>query len=343
MMKALDIARQGAGSRQEERKDALRRLPSVSVIIPARNAEGTIGPTLDALAAQDYAGVIEVIVADGSESPATSEIIRQFYPWVQLIPNPEKTLGAGANRGFDIAAGDVIVRCDAHTVFPPNYVSLAIETLKRTGAANVGGCQKAVGETLFERAVAMAMTTFLGVGDSRHRLGGKEGPSESAFLGVFSRETLDEMGGYDVSLIRNQDYEFNYRLRKKGKTIWFTPELVVEYKPRNTVKGLARQYFDYGRWKSVVIRKHPSSVRLRHLAAPLLVLGFTSGLLLAVAGFTWLLTGLLSAYMLTVLLGSAVVGLCRSDTAAFLLPLVLALMHLSWGVGFFIPPPPPPP
>ena len=311
--------------------------PPVSIIIPARNAEATIMSTLDSVLSQDYAGPIEVIVADGSDTPATSELIRRSYPVVKLMPNPKRTLVPGVNAAFRIATGDIIMRCDAHTTFPPGYVSRAVETLERTGAANVGGRQQAVGDTLFERTVAIAMTTPLGVGDARHRLGGKEGLADTAFLGTFRREVLDEMGGGYINLARNEDYEFNYRLRKRGKTVWFDPGLVVRYLPRSTPWALARQYFNYGRGKSPVIMKHPRSVRLRQLAAPGLVLALVAVAAVALVGFPWLLAALLSAYILTIVAGSAVVGFRRRDAAAVLLPLALATMHLSWGIGFFIP------
>ncbi len=312
--------------------------PRVSVIIPARNAEATIVPTLDSIFAQDYEGPIEVIIADGSETPATSELVRRSHPDVKLIPNPERTRAPGANAAIRAATGDIMVRCDAHTTLPPNYVSRAVETLERTGAANVGGRQLAVGTTLFERTVAMAMTTPLGVGDARHRLGGKEGVYETAFLGVFSRETLDEMGGGYDNRAWNEDYEFNYQLRKRGKMVWFDPELVVDYRPRGTLWALARQYFNYGRGKSATAIKHPGSVLPRQLAAPGLALSLVAGAALALAGFPWLLAALLLAYLPTLAIGAAVVGFRRRDAAAILLPLALATMHLSWGVGFFIPP-----
>ncbi len=316
--------------------------PSVSVIIPARNAKSTIMPTLDSIFAQNYEGQIEVVVADGDDTPYMSETIRESYPDVRVIPNPEKALAPGANAAFRAATGDIMVRCDAHTVFPADYVRRAVETLERTGAANIGGRQLAVGETMFERGVAIAMTTPLGVGDSRHRLGGTEGPSDTAFLGVFRREMLDDMGGGYSNLARNQDYELNYRLRKRGKTVWFDPELVVQYRPRGTLWALIRQYFNAGRGKSLVILKHPGSVRPRHLAAPILTLGLAIGLALTALEFPWLLAALLLAYIPTLLAGSAVVGFRRRDSAAVLLPLILVSMHLSWGIGFFIPPRPQP-
>ena len=319
--------------------------PRVSVIIPARNAEATIISTLDSIFAQDYEGPIEVIVADGSETSAVSELVRRSYPSVKLIPNPGRALVPGANAAFRAATGDIMVRCDAHTTLSPSYVSRAVETLERTGAANVGGRQLAVGTTPFERTVAMAMTTPLGVGDARHRMGGQEGASDTAYLGVFSRKTLEEMGGGYANLAWNEDYEFNYRLRKQGKVVWFDPGLVVNYRPRGTFRTLARQYFNYGRGKSAVVMRHPGSLRPRQLAAPSLVLGLAAGVALALAGFPWLLAALLFAYVPTLAIGTVVEGLQRRDAIALLLPLVLATMHLSWGMGFFFPslPPPPPP
>ncbi len=313
--------------------------PSVSVIIPARNAEATIAEALDSVFSQEYAGSVEVIVADGSDTPATAALIRRQYPAVRVIPNPDQHLGAGVNAALRMATGKIIVRCDAHTRLLPGYVCRVVETLERTGAANVGGRQQVVGTTFFERAVALAMTTPLGSGDARHRLGGTEGPVETAYLGAFWRETLDAVGGLDAAFIRNQDYELNCRLRERGETVWFDPELAVAYRPRSTMRALARQYFDYGRWKRVLLRRHPTSLRARQVAAPLLVLGLVASAFSVLVGAPWTLTaaGPL-AYVFVLTVGSLVVGLCRGAPAALLLPPILATMHLSWGIGFFFPP-----
>ena len=317
-------------------RDACHNLPSVSVIIPARNAEATIVTTLDGVLSQDYAGPVEIIVIDDSDTPVMSEMIRRSYPSVRLLSNPKRGLISGANLGFRMATGDILMRCDAHTTFSPGYMKCAIETLERTGAANVGGRQLAVGTTLFERAVALAMTTLLGVGGARHRLGGAEGPVDTAFLGTFWRETLDELGGgYATTVIRNEDYELNYRMRKQGKIVWFNPELVAEYRPRSTPWALAQQYFNYGRGKSTILWIHPASVRFRHLAAPGLVLALVAGAGVALAGIPWLITAVLFTYALVIVVGSVIVGFRRRDAAAILLPLALVIMHLSWGIGCF--------
>ena len=205
--------------------------PPTSVVIPARNAEATIVATLDSVLSQEYPGPVEVIVADGSDTPATSDLVRRLYPAVKLVSNPERTTGFGINAACTAASGEIILRCDAHAVLPPGYMRRAAETLRRTGAANVGGRQQPVGATFFERAVAIAMTTPLGAGGARYRLGGAEGPVDTVFLGAFRRDALDKAGGVDPALVRNQDYELNWRLREQGETVWFDPELVAAYRP----------------------------------------------------------------------------------------------------------------
>ena len=309
----------------------------MSVLIPVRNAEATIGAAIDSVLSQDYEGSVEVVVADGSDTPATSDLVRRRYPTVTLVPNPEQIITAGIHAAHGAATGEIILRCDAHTVLPPGYVRRAVSTLQRTGAANVGGQQRPVGTTFFGRAVAMAMTTPLGAGGARYRLGGAEGPVDTVFLGAFRRDTLEAVGGVDPTLGGAEDYELNWRLRARGETVWFDPGLVVTYRPRSTLRGLAWQYFNYGRWKRVVARRHPASVLPRHLASPLLLLGLAATPVLAVASPIWAVAAVPLTYALTLTLGSLAVGIRRRSYAALLLPLALATMHLSWGIGFLTP------
>ena len=309
----------------------------VSVIIPTRNSENDLSTAIDSALAQDYPGAIEVIVADGSDNDATADMLRRRYPQVRVVPNPEHTIPAGLNRALKAVTGDIVVRCDTHSVLPPGYVERAVSVLARTGAANVGGRQHAVGTTLFERAVAMATTTFLGVGNARHRLGGPEGPTDTVYLGAWYRNTLESVDGFDLSLLANEDYELNWRLRQNGGVVWFDPALVVDYQPRKNLWGLARQYFGYGRWKSVVLRAHPASLKARQLAPPLLALGLIASAGATLAGVSW--AALLPiVYLLTLLGGALAIGIRRRDIAFALVPLVLATIHLSWGIGIFLPP-----
>ena len=316
-----------------DRRDATAALPRVSVIIPARDAEATILEAIDSVLVQEYAGRLEVIVADGSEGPTTAALVR-LRPDVRLVANPGRTAAAGLAAGLRAARGAVVARCDAHTELPRGYLRRAVETLQRTGAANVGGRQRPVGRTFFERAVGLAMTTRIGAGGARYRLGGPAGPVDTVHLGVFRRTSLDAAGGFDAGLARNEDYELNWRLRARGGTVWFDPALHVVYRPRGSLGRLAAQYYRWGWWKFLVLRRHPASLRGRQLAAPLLVLGLAASLVAALAGRAVLGAALPAAWLLAVAAGSASAGIRRREPAAVLAPLALMTMHLSWGAGF---------
>ena len=255
---------------------ATAALSSVSVLIPARNAEATIGAAIDSVLSQDYKGPVEVIVADGSDTTAVSDLVRRRVPDSETGPQPgtdRRASDYAQRNGWRperSSCGATPIRC-SH----PDTCAARVSTLRRTGAANVGGRQQPVGITFFGRAVAMAMTTPLGAGGRPLPTGrARSGPVDTVFLGAFRREALEAAGGVDPTFVRNQDYELNWRLRARGETVWFDPELVVTYRPRSTLRDLAWQYFNYGRWKRVVARRHPTSLLPRHLASPLLLLGF---------------------------------------------------------------------
>ena len=310
-------------------------LPGVSIVIPARDEEEALPVALASVLGQDYGGAMETIVADGSGGPATADVVRTRFPGVRLVPNPEQHTPAGLNRAVRAASHGIVVRCDARCELPPDYVRQAVASLQRTGAANVGGRQCPIGTTRFTRAVALAMTTPLGAGDARYRIGGEEGPADTVFLGVFRREALEAAGGFDESLHRNQDYELNWRLRERGETVWFDPALAVRYRPRENLRALARQYFDYGWWKRVMLRRHPRSLRWRQLAAPALALGLAASAALAAAGMVRAGAVLPGAYVLTLLSHAGATALGRGGAATLLLPPVLATMHLAWAAGFW--------
>ena len=329
-------------------------MPPVSVIVPARDAEATLPRALESVLAQDYAGGFEVIVADGSQGAGTGALVRRRFPGVRLVPNPGREIACGLNVALRAARHPVIARCDARAVLPQGYLTRAVATLLRTGAANVGGRVNPVGFSFFERAVALATSTPLGAGGARYRIGGAEGPVDTVFPGVFRREAVDAAGGFDESLLRNEDYELNWRLRARGATVWFDPALVVDYRPRGSLRALARQYFDYGRWKRVVLGRHPRSLKLRQAAAPLLLAALAASAALAVAGGVVAAGGLAggaapgtgtllmgaaalcpAGYGLLLTGASAAIGLRRRCAEAVLLPVVAATIHLAWGAGFF--------
>ena len=308
----------------------------VSVVMAVRDEPAQLGAALASVEAQDYAGALEIVVADGSEGPETAELVRTRHPKVRLVANPQRSASAGLNRALAATAHGIVVRCDARAALPPDYVRVAVATLARTGAEAVGGMQRPVGTTPFTRAVALAMTTPLGAGDARYRLGGPEGPADTVWLGVFRRDALEAAGGFDETLARNQDYELNWRLRARGQTVWFTPALGAEYRPRGTLAALARQYFAYGWWKRVVLARHPGSWRWRQLAAPALTAGLAASAALgAAAGAPALAAAPALGYALALSGAALVLAARRKSAPALLLPPVLATMHLAWGAGFW--------
>lgn len=313
----------------------LSHYPSVSVVVPARNAADGLRTTLPAILAQEYAGSIEIVVADGSDTAETAELIRQHFPTVRLVPNPNRTISAGLNRAIAVSTGEVVVRCDSYASLPLGYIQHAVKTLIRTGSANVGGRQYAVGDAFVERAVALGQNIPLGVGCSLYRLGGKDGPTDTVYLGVFRRDVLEAVGKFDSTLLRNEDYVLNWKIRKIGGIVWFDSKLVVKYRPREDIRALVKQYFASGRWKGVVTLRYPESTRPRHIAGPVLTVGLVASAAGVLSGIPLVWAGIFPLTYLLVLLSEAVrVGIRRRDSAAVVLPLVLMVMHLSWGVGF---------
>jgi glycosyltransferase involved in cell wall biosynthesis len=303
-------------------------LPSVSVVIPALDAADKIGNALASIAAQDHNNIIEVIVAAGDDE--TLKAARDLGAIV--VHNRSGRTPDALNLAIGMATGDVVVRCDAQSVLPDTYVSRAVETLLRTGAVNVGGMQVPVGETFWERAIAAAMASPLGAGDARYRTGGKEGPAETVYLGVFDREKLEALGGYDPAFARNQDYELNHRIIESGGIVWFDPELKVRYRPRGSLKDLWTQFFEYGQAKKLFARRHPGSLRWRQLAPPLLVISLLISLLTAFV-WPWALA-VPALYLASVVVGTIIMPR-RLHANLGTIP-SLATMHISWGLGFLI-------
>jgi len=216
-------------------------------------------------------------------------------------------------------------------------VRTAVETMRRTGADNVGGIMAAEGVTPFEQAVARAMTSRLGVGNASFHTGGEEGPADTVYLGVFRRAAIARVGGYDEAFLRAQDWEMNLRIRRTGGLVWFQPALRVSYRPRSRVRDLSRQYFHYGRWRRVVMRRHEGTATPRYLAPPLALVGIAAGTVLALLG-VWPAAVLPGGYLAAVVAGSLVEARGLSPAATLRLPLALATMHLSWGAGFLTSP-----
>lgn len=310
----------------------------VSVILPVLNEELYLAHAVEAILSQDYLGKLEVILAVGPSTDRTQSVadeLRNKDSRVVVVENPSGKTAAGLNLAIKVSKYPVIVRVDGHAEIPHDYISLAVQILEETGAVNVGGVMAASGRTNFERAVALAMRSSLGVGASRFHTGGFAGPVDTVYLGVFKRVALLAVGGFDERFTRAQDWELNYRLRAAGGVVYFDPRLHVTYRPRPNVRALAKQYFEYGRWRHVVIRRHQGTANLRYLAPPFAFLGTAFSILF---GFLlsplWLIPA--SVYLFFLCLASLLIGQSIADYLR--LPWILFTMHMSWGAGYLLSP-----
>jgi succinoglycan biosynthesis protein ExoA len=331
-------------------KVAAKKLPvlkSVSFVMPVLNEETYLRYAVESILTQDFDGPVEVILALGPSTDATNQIAAQLVKEheskhnVVTVENRAGSTSAGLNAGIRAAKHDVIVRVDAHSKLSKNYTKLAVDILNETGAANVGGVMRAVGKTPFQQAVAFAYTSRVGLGGGAFHVGGSAGPADSVYLGVFRKEELLNVGLFDESVIRAQDWELNLRLREAGKVVWFDPRLEVEYHPRSDLQRLARQFFDTGIWRGQLTRQKPNRASLRYFAPPVLVLG-TAACLIAL-DYAYLLhissltVGILplAAYF-ALILSTALKAKNLSWSARNNLMVVLPAMHYSWGAGFIL-------
>ena len=311
--------------------------PSVSIIMPVRNAQKTLDRTLGTILNQSYTNIVEIILAIGPSDDETSVVgneLGKLDPRIQIVENKAGGTACGLNLAAKMATGEYLVRVDSHCLLPYDYVNIAVKKIKETGAGNVGGVQMATGESGFQSAVAAAMTSRFGVGNSKFHYGGAEGPVDTVYLGVFDASLFKELGGFDEKLIRNQDYELNIRIREAGRSVWFTPEMVVKYFPRSNISQLFWQFFQYGSWKRKVIFKHPKSIKLRQLAPPSLVAMIVASVILFVLSSAWYLIPLI-----TYLLVSFAFSILQKNLSFHLrvtLILIFITMHVAWGLGFLL-------
>jgi len=318
------------------------------VLNEERHLEAAIRRVLD----QEYPGELEVIIAVGPSSDRTREIaaaLSAVDPRIRVVDNPAARTPAALNLGIGASQHEIIVRVDGHGELTDGYIRRAVELLDETGAANVGGVMDAQGTTPFEEAVATAYTTRLGLGGSAfHLTDSPAAEAETVFLGVFRKDALVAVGGFDESMHRAQDWELNYRLRTSGHTIWFSPELRVTYRPRSTPRALMTQMYETGTWRREVVRRYPDTANARYLAPPLTLLGVltgsAAGLLGVIVDSRLLRVGFLApaGYLALIIGGSLVTAGPMSAAARLRLPLVLAATHLAWGAGFLVGRPGPP-
>jgi glycosyltransferase involved in cell wall biosynthesis len=308
--------------------------PAISVILPVLNEEPHLAESVSAILSQDYKGIFEVILALGPSRDRTNKVAEELSARdsrIKLVANPSGKTAAGLNLAIAASENPVIVRVDGHAKIPNNYLSLAISILRESGAVNVGGVMAAEGVTNFEIAVSRAMRSPLGVGASRFHTGGEAGEVDTVYLGAFRREAINAVGGFDERYTRAQDWELNHRLRKNGGKIYFDPRLQVTYRPRPNLRKLAKQYFQYGRWRRVVSRSHPGTVNLRYLAPPVTLAGTLASLLfgLLIHPIFYLPAAI---YGIFLLISSVVIAKSARELISLLA--IIPTMHFAWGAGF---------
>ncbi len=322
--------------------------------MPVRNEERYLAESVRRVLGQEYPGQLELVLAVGPSADRTEQIARELAaaePRVTVVPNPAGTIPAALNTAVRTARHELVARIDGHALLPAGYLKTAVATLTETGAADVGGVMAAEGETPFQQAVAWGMTSKAGVGSAAFHTGGGAGPTLSVYLGVYRRAAIEQAGGWDEGMLRAEDWDLNYRIRAQGGVIWFTPELRVTYRPRASVRALGAQYYHYGRWRRVIVRDHPETASFRYLAPPAATALVAAGLVTGLAGLAGLAAGAPAATQwltagfvipVTYLAGITVagVGLARGVPAGVRLrvPLVLGVMHMSWGGGFLASP-----
>jgi len=307
----------------------------VSVIVPARNEERSIGVTLDALRAQDYRN-LQIIVVDGGSTDGTVAVVERHMaedPRVELLHNPRGITPVALNIALAAAQGPWLVRMDAHATVDPTYVGTAVARLRDGGWGGVGGRKDGVGRTPAGRAIATALGSPFGVGGSVYHHGVREQEVDHIPFGAYPTELVRELGGWDERLMTNQDFEFDYRLRRSGARLLFDPALRIDWQSKQGMREFYQQYRRYGRGKVDVALLHPRSLRLRHLLPPLLV-----PYLIAAAAVAprrpRLAAAMVAPYAGALAVASVFAGRRVDDAAArALLPVAFLAMHVGWGVG----------
>ena len=317
--------------------------PRVSIILPCRNEVRYIAACLDSILAAAYPpDQLEVLVVDGMSSDGTRKLLAEYAatnPRVRLLENPRRIVPTALNIGIRATTGDVIIRMDAHVVYPPEYVPQLVTGLLESGADNVGGCIVTLPAdgTAVAQAIAVALGHPFGVGNSHFRIGAKEARFvDTVPFGCYRRDVFARIGLFDEELVRNQDDEFNHRLVRHGGRVRLLPDVRCYYYARGSLAQLARMFYQYGAFKPLVARKVGRIMTVRQLVPAAFVTALGGA---ALAGLFWTPAALAgaaiaAAYASGVL--ACVLRVARSHgfRCAVALAAVFPVVHLSYGIGF---------
>jgi succinoglycan biosynthesis protein ExoA len=310
--------------------------PLVSIVVAVRNEERHIGACLDALLAQDYPrDRLEILVMDGGSTDRTREMAASFAnadERVIVLDNPERIAATAFNHGIRAARGSYVGVMSGHAIPAPNYVTRAASALHETGAWAVGGKIVRQGRTPLQRGIALATSSPFGVGNAAHNYASVAQEAETVFPGMWPREVFDRVGWFDPSLVRNQDDELSYRIRRAGGLIWYDPTIRVTYEPRATLGSFFSQYRQYGFWRVRVVEMHPGALQLRQLVPAVWLLSVAMGALGLIAGHRIRLLAVPSVGGYLGLMSVAAVRTAGRQGAVLML-IALATMHIAYGLG----------
>jgi glycosyltransferase involved in cell wall biosynthesis len=308
----------------------------VTVVVPARNEEGSIQACIHSLVAQDWPW-LEILVVDGCSEDSTLDIVSRVSktdPRVRVLRNEHRVIPEALNLALAEASGRWLIRVDAHATVPPDYVRLAVEHLQTGRYGGVGGRKDGVGRTPAGKAIAAVMSSRFGVGGSTYHHGTSVRDVEHVPFGAYPVELLRAMGGWNPQLLVNQDFELDYRLRANGHRLLFDPRLRIDWESREDISALFGQYRRYGRGKVAVAVLHPGSLRPRHLAPPLLVAALVASFPIALR---WPKAALAMSgpYALGLAIASVRTAGGLDSEARRYVPGAFLAMHVGWGIGFW--------
>lgn len=323
-----------------------KKYPKVSIIIPCYNEEETIGFLLNAIQKQNYPlSEIEIVISDSLSTDGTIEKISNFIncnpsSQIKVIENTKQTIPSGVNCAAKAANGEILIRLDAHSEPNEEYVKTSVDLLQKNVAENVGGIWEIQpGEkSCIANAIAKAAAHPLGVGDAKYRISTKAQYVDTVPFGAFYKRTFEQVGRFDETLLANEDYEFNTRIKNNGGRIWLDPRIRSKYYARKNLKELAKQYWRYGFWKVRMLQRYPKTIRWRQAIPPLFVLSL---FILSIFSFfipiTHIILGVgLGVYLFTILLFSLHTAVKHNNLCFLLMPFAMMTMHISWGGGFII-------
>jgi len=326
---------------KNETKKINNKSPFVSVVMPIRNEIDFIGKSLLAVLESDYpANSMEIIIADGMSIDGTRDecyILIKDNKNVIIIDNPEHIVSTGLNRAIKLAKGDIVVRVDGHCIIAKDYISKCVNYLQTNEIMGVGGSMETIGESPTAEAISIAMSSKFGVGNSSFRtIKDKTMFTDTIPFPAYWREDILRLGLYDTTLVRNQDDEFNFRVRASGGKLLMAADIKSKYYSRASLTKLWNQYFEYGLYKVRVMQKHAQQMGIRHFIPAVFILSIVICLLLGLIwSFAFIILGIiLASYLITNIIFSFLLAQKKGWHHLTILPVAFAFLHFSYGIGF---------